>query len=139
MNKTHGLRHHPIYNVWCNLRNRCYNKKVGKYKDWGGRGIAVCERWHDPQNFFDDMLPTYKEGLQIDRIDNDGGYSPSNCRWVTVSQNCRNRRNNITLEFKGRKILLVELAKELNIPYHRLYNRHRNNIPLDQSLHSKVG
>lgn len=137
MNKLHGLTHHPLYSVWYNLKRRCYNKRYSKYKNYGGRGIKVCKRWHDPQNFVDDMLPTFKKDLQIDRIDNNKGYGPSNCRWVTSTQNNRNRRDTIWVKFRGRKQLLIELVDELNIKYTTLHKRYLKgkslDAPLDQS------
>jgi hypothetical protein len=79
------------YKCWTNMRSRCTNPKVKQYKDWGGRGIKVCERWLVFDNFLADMGEKPK-GMQIDRIDNDGDYKPSNCRWVTPKENSATRR-----------------------------------------------
>lgn len=86
---THGKSKHTIYTVWSNMLKRCSNKED---KNYGGRGITVCERWTDVNNFINDMAPKYKRGLTIDRIDNDKGYSPENCRWVTPQIQGRNTR-----------------------------------------------
>lgn len=134
MNKTHGLTYHPIYQVWSSLKDRCYNKKSPAYRNYGGRGVSVCKRWLISQNFFDDMLPTYKEGLEIDRIDNNGDYCPTNCQWVTRSQNQRNKRSNILVEFEGRKWVLIELAEKLNIKYITLHRRYIKGKPLGTPL-----
>lgn len=90
--KTHGLSKHPLHKVWSSMKERCYNPKVSHYKYYGGRGVKVCDRWKDSfENFYNDVIEGYNKGLQIDRIDNDGIYEPSNCRWVTQQQNRLNR------------------------------------------------
>ncbi len=89
---THGGRKTPLYWVWCTMKARCYNKKNHKYPRYGGRGISVCGEWkEDFAKFRVDMEGTYKKGLQIDRIDNNKGYSKGNCRWVTSTINNNNR------------------------------------------------
>lgn len=93
LNTTHGMTNHKIHGIWCDIIKRCTNKKRESYKNYGGRGITVCDRWlHSFENFRDDMLPTWEEGLTIDRINNDGNYEPSNCRWVGRSTQSRNTR-----------------------------------------------
>lgn len=91
-NTIHGLTHHRIFNVWSNMIDRCTNIKHKAYKDYGDRGIAVCERWQSPKNFIEDMYPTFQEGLSLDRIDNNQEYSPDNCRWATHTIQQRNTR-----------------------------------------------
>jgi len=88
----HGLSKHPLYNVWDNMVRRVKDNNRPEFKNYGGRGITVCTRWLDVKNFIEDMYPTYSKGLQIDRKDNEGGYTPSNCRWVTPSLNAQNTR-----------------------------------------------
>lgn len=133
---THGLSKHPLYVVWCNIKNRCYSKRHPQYKDYGGRKIAVCKRWLNPQKFVDDMFPSFEKNLQIDRINNNGNYSPSNCRWVTRSQNQRNKRNTIFVKYRGRKRLLSELVNELDISRGLLLYRASRNVPLDAPKNS---
>jgi hypothetical protein len=90
----HGLSYNPLYNIWKQIIQRCNNKKCKRYKDWGGRGITVCDEWRN------DFMPFYnwaiangwKKGLYIDRIDNDGNYEPSNCRWVTPRKSASHTR-----------------------------------------------
>lgn len=91
-NTTYGLSSHPLYNTWKGMQARCLNPSTPKYKYYGGRGVTVCEKWLDINNFIKDMYPSYKKGLQLDRIDNDKGYSKDNCRWVTRQQNNSNTR-----------------------------------------------
>ncbi|MFW3510195.1 hypothetical protein ACN9VK_10700 [Staphylococcus caprae] len=85
--------HHKLYGRYDKMLYRCYNTNSDNYKYYGGRGIKVCKRWKTSfQNFLEDMQPTYFEGAELDRIDNDGNYEPSNCRWVTHSYNMLNRK-----------------------------------------------
>jgi len=100
----HGLSNHKLYDIWINIKTRVNNKKCKEYKNYGGRGIAICDRWKDVSNFIEDMYPSYQEGLSIDRIDNNGNYEPSNCRWTTKTIQSRNTRilkSNNTSGYRG--------------------------------------
>lgn len=103
-NTTHGLGNHRIYNVWFAMVDRCTHQKNKAFINYGGRGITVCDRWLNVENFIEDMYPTYAEGLSIDRINNDGNYEPSNCRWsnkLIQNQNTRLIRSTNTSGFRG--------------------------------------
>lgn len=90
---------HPMYNSWAGMKQRCKDTNADNYKNYGGRGIKVCDRWLESfENFRDDMLPSWKQGLQLDRIDVNGNYDPNNCRWATPSENAKNRRNKASVQ-----------------------------------------
>ena len=92
-NSTHGMSKHPAFGVWHSMKQRCEDPNHPAFHNYGGRGITVCRRWQSSfENFWEDMGPTYRQGLDLDRIDNDKGYSPENCRWTSRKINCRNRR-----------------------------------------------
>ena len=93
-NKTHGLKDARIYRIWNCMKNRCYRKSYHAYKHYGGRGIKVCDEWlNDFQSFHDwAMANGYDDNLSIDRIDNNKGYQPDNCRWVTMAEQNKNKR-----------------------------------------------
>jgi hypothetical protein len=105
-----------LYNIWHTMRQRCdYPKHIG-YASYGGRGIRVCDEWTAFESFRDWSLQNgYADKLQIDRIDNDGGYSPENCRWVTVRQNSANKRNNRVLVIGGESMNVAEWSRRTGI------------------------
>lgn len=91
-----GLSGTKLYASWANMKARCYDPKTNRFECYGGRGIGVCDEWMEFRPFFDWAIANgYKLGLSIDRIDNDRGYSPDNCRWVTRKAQQKNKRNSV--------------------------------------------
>lgn len=111
-NKTHGMSRHPAWAVWHSMKQRCMDPNHKAWKNYGGRGITVCGRWAESfEAFWEDMGPTYQPGLEIDRIDNNRGYEPGNCRWTTRKVNARNRRTNILVTTEYGTTTVSELAE----------------------------
>ena len=127
VNTTHGMSRTKIHHVWRSMIDRCENPNNKQHDDYGGRGIKVCDRWHEFQNFYDDVsvLPHFGEkGYSLDRIENDKDYCPSNVRWVDAETQCRNRRSNIIVEYEGVEMTLAEAAEKSGINYNTLKNRY---------------
>lgn len=116
-NYKHGLYKTRLYGIWKNMKTRCYCKTYKLYEYYGKRGITVCDEWkNDFQSFYDwSMSNGYKDDLSIDRIDNEGNYDPSNCRWATKSEQAENRRNCIYISFHGKTQTISKWSKELGI------------------------
>lgn len=118
-----------IGRIWYGMKDRCYKPSYTGYKDYGGRGIIICPEWlgeNGLQNFYDwSMKNGYKDGLTIDRINSDGNYEPSNCRWVNRRMQANNRRNTSYVDYNGQKIALCDLARELGISENTLQTRYQ--------------
>jgi hypothetical protein len=112
---THGMSKTGIYGVWSTMLNRCRNPKVKSFPEYGGRGITVCERWESFENFFADMGERPFVGAEIDRVDNDHGYSPDNCVWTTKTKNLANTRQNVIIEAFGKSMTESAWAKETGL------------------------
>jgi hypothetical protein len=112
------------YKSWCGMRERCYDKTALRYSDYGERGIEMCERWRNSfENFYADMGPRPSPGHTLDRIDNDGPYSPDNCRWATEREQSRNKRNNRWITHEGETMCLQDWAERTGIPAPTLHQR----------------
>jgi hypothetical protein len=120
---THGAWSHPLFPVWSRMLSRCENTKDKRYPRYGGRGITVCDRWHDVRKFIEDMQDGYQHRLTIDRIDNDGNYEPANCKWSTRKQQNRNYSRNVILEHDGKRLCVADWAIETGINPKVLYDR----------------
>jgi hypothetical protein len=97
------------------MKSRCNNPNNKRYFRYGGRGIKYCVRWEDYKNFKEDMFPSYKKGLSLDRIDNDGDYTPENCRWVTNIIQVNNKCNNRLIKYKNKVKTLSEWIRHLGL------------------------
>ncbi len=121
---THGLWGSTEWNSWSSMRQRCNNPNMVYYNMYGGRGIYVCDRWQDSfENFYEDMGSKPSPSHSIERIDNDGPYSPENCRWATKKEQAGNRRSARTLTHEGETLSLTEWAGRLGITPNALYMR----------------
>ncbi len=104
---------HPIYRTWKGMWRRCTKPESDDWENYGGRGIVVCERWKSFSSFMEDMLPTWKPGFTIERVDNSKGYSKENCVWATRQDQNNNKRNVHPITFNGQTKTLVEWSSEL--------------------------
>ncbi len=95
---THGMKYTREYRIWDGMKKRCLKQSSPSYKNYGAKGVFICEKWMRFQGFFEDM--GYSNGMCLDRIDNTKGYSKENCRWVTYKQNNRNKTNNVLVDGK---------------------------------------
>lgn len=130
VNTTHGGTNDALFKVWEMIKERCLKPSHKSYKDYGGRGITICEEWeHDYQKFKDFALSHgWKRGLQVSRIDNEKGYFPENVNFVTRVENSNNRRNTIFIDFEGKKVSLANLARMVNKNYSSLWSRYRRGL-----------
>ena len=117
INYKHGLYKTRLYKEWESMKRRCYCKSATSYEYYGAIGINVCDEWrNDFKTFYDwSMSHGYDDTLTIDRIDVNGNYEPSNCRWITMKEQCRNKRNNRLLTFNGKTQCIVDWANDLQI------------------------
>jgi hypothetical protein len=112
---TRGRKRSPEYRTWRNMLKRCHNQNSTDYGRYGGRGISVCDRWHNFEAFLADMGLKPSPKHEIDRISNDGLYEPDNCRWATRKEQHNNKRNNRLLTIGGRILTITAWAREANI------------------------
>lgn len=130
--KTHGLSKSRPFKIWQEMKSRCNNPNYTYYKNYGARGIKVCFEWKDFVNFYDwAMSNGYADDLTLDRIDNNGNYEPSNCRWVNRKCQANNTRRNHFLEYQGQIKTIANWSDTFNVPYSNIYTylqRHNWNI-----------
>lgn len=126
MKRTHGHtsdgHHTKTYRAWASMLNRCSNPRCPKWQIYGGRGIRVCKRWQSFENFLADMGEA-PPGKSLDRKDNDGHYTPRNCRWATPTEQAMNRSNTVKVTHDGRTQSLQEWAAEFGLKYTTLWMR----------------
>lgn len=118
-----GMGGSPEYGAWRSMIDRCTNPDNDKFKNYGGRGIEVCERWKEFDNFLSDMEPRPSPQHSLDRTNNDGNYEPDNCRWATKKEQSNNRRNTIVVSRNGQQEPLGEAATNLGVNYYTLWSR----------------
>lgn len=125
MNRKHGGFGTRLYEIWRQMHRRCYGVGTKAYKDYGGRGITICDEWKgDFESFRKWALSNgYTDDLTIDRIDNDGNYDPSNCRWATMKAQSNNRRNSHLIEYNGEVHTISEWADIYGVDQVKLWNR----------------
>lgn len=128
----HGETNNRLYRVWSGMRKRCLSPQSEPYKDYGGRGIRICKEWDGDNGYVNFREWAYANGYDenaprgectLDRIDVNGHYEPSNCRWVNMKVQSRNRRNTCFINYKGEKIALTELCERLNTNYDVVYKK----------------
>lgn len=138
--KTHGMSRTPIYIVWVNMKGRCLSPKDAKYKDYGGRGITICERWAESfENFYADVGDPPTPEHTIDRIDVNGNYTPENVKWSTKTEQAQNRRNNRPYTINGVTKLMCGWAKEYGINPGTLSHRiDVKGMTIEEALSAKV-
>lgn len=129
---------HPLYAIWREIRARCNDPKRAAYPNYGGRGIKLCEKWNDFQNFYDDMFPTWTKGLTVERIDVNKGYSPENCRWATRTEQARNKRNNKNFTINGQTKCLTEWCEIFQIEYSPVQHRLNDGWDIETALKTPV-
>lgn len=140
MGIKHGLSKTRLYRIWNLMKFRCYNNKSKNFKHYGGRGIYICDEWkNDFLSFYNwSMDNGYNDMLTIDRIDNNGSYTPENCRWTTIREQSRNRSNNRLLKYKGFTRCLIDWSSLTGINYSTLGARLRRGDNIENALETQV-
>lgn len=129
----------PEYRIWEGMRRRCEQKTHLSYPRYGGAGVKVCSRWKKFENFFADMGPRPSPEYSIDRYPNQSGnYEPGNCRWATKTEQQRNKKNNVFVEYEGERMLLLEVVAKLGVRRGVIYQRLKTGWPLDEALTTPV-
>lgn len=133
-NATHGMTSSKTYRIWVLMRDRCCNQKSKDYPNYGGRGIKICEEWNRSFVCFLQDMGECPENMQIDRINNNGNYEKSNCRWTTLQINANNRRTCVYVDFNGKSQSIADWARETGIERKTLEYRIRTGWPVEKAL-----
>lgn len=145
---THGLSNNKTFRrisyIRASMKARCYNPKNHNYPRYGGRGIKICDEWLNSENgminFYNWAINNgYQDNLTIDRIDVNGNYEPGNCRWATAKEQANNKRNNITINYKGEIIKLTDIAEKMKINPRILRDRLRRGWTVERTIEQRPG
>lgn len=137
----HGLKNHPLYGTWSRMKTRCYNKNCADYPAYGGRGITVCDLWKDDfvEFFYWALKHGWKQGLSIERIDCNCGYSPENCKWIPLNEQSANRRTVKKIAYNGETHSVSEWARIIGISRKTLERRlNSKNFTLQEAIEKPV-
>lgn len=138
--EKHGMHKSPEYYAWQSMKARCGNPNAQQYKNYGGRGIAVCARWQESfEAFFEDMGPRPSPKHSLDRKNNDGNYEPGNCRWVSMLVQNNNNRQARFLKFRGEKHSVSEWCRRLGLPRVMVSQRLRRGWGVERALGTPAG
>lgn len=140
VNYKHGNSYKRLYNIWRGIISRCYNNKDTSYKNYGFRGVSVCDSWLNNFDSFEkwSLDNGYKDGLTIDRINVNGNYEPKNCRWATTKEQGLNKRNTVYANYNGKELPLSEIANITGIKYSTLHKRYKKGKDLYKTGNYKI-
>lgn len=137
----HGLSKHPLYGTWKRMKTRCYNSKCKDYKDYGGRGITICDLWREDfvEFLYWALKNGWEKGLSLERIDCDKGYCPENCKWISLSEQSKNRRTNHLITYNGETHTIAEWSRIKGIARKTLELRlESKNFTLEEAFEKPV-
>lgn len=136
----HGMKHTRLYNTWCNIKQRCYGIDCKNYKNYGARGIKVCDEWlNDFMCFYNWAMDNgYNNELTIDRVDVNGNYEPSNCRWATMTEQANNKTTNHYVLYKGAKMTVKQLSDKYGIAYRTLLCRINRGWDVEKAVNTPI-
>lgn len=134
----HGMHLSSEYTVWCGIKDRCYKETHKSFKDYGAKGIVMCDRWKNSfEAFYEDMGPRPSLKHSIDRVDGTKGYDKENCRWATPKQQANNTKRNVYYEYDGEIKTLAEWCDELDLNYNTVFMRLQRGKPFEEAIYRK--
>ena len=138
---SYRLSYPRLHRIWSNMKFRCNNANDDRYEDYGGRGITVCQEWQESFEVFCKWALNngYAENLTLDRIDVNGNYEPSNCRWITSFEQMSNMRKNVNLTYKGETKHLSEWCRILNVKHTTIAYRLKNGYSVEEAFETPIG
>lgn len=133
--RTHGCSGTRLYRIWKTMRQRCNNPNNKKYKNYGNRGIAICEEWNDFSKFHKWAISNgYSDNLSIDRIDVYGNYEPSNCRWISPQMQANNKTNNRIIYFNNEALTMADFCRKYNLNYKKFSQRLSRGATVEEAM-----